>query len=226
MHGTSTGARVARVTFLAVGLCAPGLALAQRGSASSDSASSDSAPASFVRAPAATLLASPRAPNRPFVVAPPRAVEYSDWYGRRLTVHRWASYTMLPLFAAQYVLGDRILDQKTDAYRGVGDGVDPDTKRLHQITAGAVGGLFTLNTVTGLWNLYDARRDPIARRQRTVHALTMLTADAGFVLTGFVAAKRASDKGPPEARAHRNIALGSMAVATAGAALMWFARDE
>ena len=83
------------------------------------------------------------------LVEQPRAVEYGDWYGRRLTVHRWASYTMLPLFAAQYVLGDRILDQKADAYRGIGRGVDPDTKKLHQVTAGAVGGLFTLNTVTG-----------------------------------------------------------------------------
>jgi hypothetical protein len=170
-----------------------------------------------------TLASPPAAMDAP---DQPRAVEYSDWYGRRLTVHRWASYTMLPLFAAQYVLGDRILDQKVDAYAGVGSGVDPDTKRLHRIAAGGVGGLFALNTVTGLWNLYDARRDPNGRRQRTVHALSMLAADAGFVVTGFVAAKDASDRGPPEARRHRNYALGSMAIATAGAALMWFARDE
>jgi hypothetical protein len=207
---------------LVVGLAVPALALAQP----------DSSATSFVRLPEATLAAQPVLP--PALAPPtgtrvpeqPRAVEYSDWYGRRLTVHRWASYAMLPLFAAQYVLGDRILDQKVDVYRGVGDGVDPDTRRLHQVTAGAVGGLFTLNTVTGLWNLYDARRDPAGRRQRTVHALSMLAADAGFVVTGFVAAQTASDRGPPEARTHRNIALGSMAIATAGAALMWFGRDE
>ena len=157
--------------------------------------------------------------------AQPRAVEYGDWYGRRLTVHRWASYTMLPLFAAQYVLGDRILDQKTDAYAGIGNGVDPTTKRRHQFVAGGVGALFTLNTVTGLWNLYDSRRDPAGRRLRTVHALTMLAADAGFVTTGLIAS-RASDEGPPEARTHRNVALGSMGIATAGAALMWFRGDR
>jgi hypothetical protein len=188
--------------------------------AQADSALAARAPDPRLGVPvAATRAASP-------ADAQPRAVEYSDWYGRRLTVHRWASYTMLPLFAAQYVLGDRILDQKTDAYRGIGNGVDPDTKRLHQITAGAVGGVFALNTVTGVWNLYDARKDPNDRGRRTVHALTMLAAEAGFAVTGFVAAKDASDKGPPEARRHRNIALGSMAVATTGAALMWFARDD
>ena len=156
---------------------------------------------------------------------PPRAVEYSEWYGRRLTVHRWASYTMLPLFAAQYVLGDRILDQKTDAYAGVGNGVDPTTKRRHQWVAGGVGALFTLNTVTGVWNAVAARRDPNGRALRNTHTALMLAADAGFVTTGLLAS-RASDQGPPEARAHRNVALGSMGLATAGAALMWFRRDD
>src|SRR5215211_3028151 len=44
----------------------------------------------------------------------PRAVEYSDWYGRRLTIHRYGSYVMLPLFAGTYLLGDRLLDDNAD----------------------------------------------------------------------------------------------------------------
>ncbi|HEV2736508.1 MAG TPA: hypothetical protein VGV85_16800 [Longimicrobiaceae bacterium] len=39
----------------------------------------------------------------------PRAavVEYGEWYGRRLAIHRTASYTMVPLFVAQYAAGRR-----------------------------------------------------------------------------------------------------------------------
>src|SRR5665213_2650132 len=40
----------------------------------------------------------------------PRAIEYSDWYNTRLTIHRWGSYTMLPLFAGEYYLGNRLLN--------------------------------------------------------------------------------------------------------------------
>jgi hypothetical protein len=156
---------------------------------------------------------------------PRRSVEYSDAYYRRLTVHRWASYTMLPLFAAQYVLGDRILDQKTDAYAGVGNGVDPAARRRHQVVAGGVATLFAVNTVTGVWNAIEARGDANGRARRSTHVLLMLAADAGFVATGLIAS-RASDQGPPQARTHRTVALGSMGVATAGAAVMWFRGDR
>jgi hypothetical protein len=37
------------------------------------------------------------------------AVQYGDWYYRRLTVHRIGSYTMLPLFAAEWSLGQNLL---------------------------------------------------------------------------------------------------------------------
>ncbi len=34
--------------------------------------------------------------------------EYSDAYGTRLTIHRWASYAMLPLFVAQFAAGEEL----------------------------------------------------------------------------------------------------------------------
>lgn len=155
-----------------------------------------------------------------------RAVEYGDGYARRLAVHRYASYAMVPLFVGQYVLGDRLLDQKRAVFAGRrNEPVDAGLRTAHGVTAAGVGVLFGVNTVTGLWNLYEARHDPNGRRRRTAHVLTMLVADAGFVATG-VMGSRGSANTPREAAQHRNVALGSMAVAVAGASIMWMRDDR
>lgn len=137
------------------------------------------------------------------------AVEYSDWYARRLEIHRIGSYTMLPLFGAEYVLGNQLIHGNS------GSGIKP----AHVAVATGIGALFTVNTVTGVWNWWDSRSDPAGRTRRTLHALTMLAADAGFVWTGAIAdgAKRSDSN----ARQHRNVALGSIGVATIGTAMMW-----
>ncbi len=54
-------------------------------------------------------------------------------------------------------------------------------------------GVFGVNTVTGLWNLWDARNDPDGRTLRTVHALTMLAADAAFSYAGSTLAGQAQN---------------------------------
>ena len=151
-----------------------------------------------------------------------RAVMLSDWYGRRLTLHRYGSYAMLPLFAGQYLLGQRLLSQKD----GVFDGtrrvpIDANVRSTHRTVALGVATLFTVNTTTGLWNAWQARNDGSASRRRTLHMLSMLSADAGFVVTGLMAS-RAVERRPSDARAHRNVALASMGLATVGATLMWF----
>jgi hypothetical protein len=158
-----------------------------------------------------------------------RAVEYSDWYARRLAVHRIASYTMLPLFAGEYVLGQQLINQQNGAARGT-DYVRSSTRNLHQLTAGGIATLFGINTVTGLWNLYDSRHDPAGRSLRVTHTVLMLAADAGFVVTGVIAGKAKShvtaDGGvTSNASAHRNAALVSMGIGTIGTAIMWFHRD-
>ena len=80
--------------------------------------------------------------------------------------------------------------------------------------------LFTVNTATGLWNLWDARSDPAGRTRRTIHSLAMLAGDAGFVWTGAIAgqAKHSS----VAAVQHRNVALGSIGVSTLCTAMMLF----
>jgi len=148
----------------------------------------------------------------------PRAIEYSDAYYTRLTIHRYASYAELPLFATEYALGQRILNgQRT------GDFASSGTRTAHKIVAGGLGVLFAVNTVTGVWNLYEARHDPAGRTRRDLHALSMLLADAGFLWTASLAhGARETEAG---ANRHRNAAIASISVATASTLMMWLWKD-
>jgi hypothetical protein len=143
----------------------------------------------------------------------PRSIEYSDWYARRLEIHKVASYTELPLFAAEYYLGQKLLN---------GDGTDSQ-KNMHQLVAGGLGVLFTVNTVTGVWNLYESRQDPSDRKRKYVHSALMLASDAGFAWAGAIGG---GAKNSASTRSlHKNIAIGSMAMSTIGTAMMWFWKD-
>jgi hypothetical protein len=141
----------------------------------------------------------------------PRAIEVSDWYGRRLTIHRSLSYTVIPVFAVQWFAGERIYKHGNQA---------PDwAKTTHRAGATALAGIFTVNTVTGLWNLWDSRHTPQGRGLRTIHALSMLAADAGFTYAG-VKLSRDAETDFNKRREHRTIALSSMAVTVVSALAM------
>jgi hypothetical protein len=145
--------------------------------------------------------------------ARPRAVEVSDWYGRRLTIHRTLSYSVIPVFAAQWVAGERLYKHGNQA---------PDwAKTTHRAGATALAGIFTVNTVTGLWNLWDSRHTPMGRTLRTVHALSMLAAEAGFTYAGVKLSKEA-ETDFNKRREHRTIALSSMGVSVASGLVMKF----
>ena len=150
----------------------------------------------------------------------PRAIEYSDWYYRRLTIHRYASYAMLPVFAGEYVYGQKLLKARTDAVGGRGDRISDTDRGIHQLFAGGVAVLFGVNTLTGGWNLYESRHDPSGRALRVTHSLLLLTSDAGFAATGLIAGE-ANHGDVSRARTHRDVALASMGVATLGTAMMW-----
>lgn len=143
----------------------------------------------------------------------PRPIEYSDAYATRLTIHRIGSYTMLPLFATEYVVGQKLLNDSPPA-----SWVRP----THQTVALGLGALFTVNTVTGAWNLWDSRSDPAGRTRRIVHTTLMLAADAGFAITGALGSERASAN---QRIQHRNVAIGSMALSALGTGIMWFWKD-
>jgi hypothetical protein len=142
--------------------------------------------------------------------ARPKAVEYSDGYYKRRQIHFIASFATLPLFATQVVLGQKLYDGSTGSVR-----------TAHIAVASSIAALFAVNSVTGVWNLWEARKDPMHRAKRLTHGLMMLGADAGFVVTGMLA----PDEGEVGDRAaHRAVALSSMGVATASYLLMLLTR--
>ena len=93
------------------------------------------------------------------------------------------------------------------------------------------GGTFCCNgeespdfrpTVTGTWNLIEARKDPNHRARRLAHGLLMLGSDAGFVAT---AAMKPDDDDESARSAHRAMAFTSIGMATAGYLIMLFGGD-
>jgi hypothetical protein len=132
--------------------------------------------------------------------------EYSAAYYKRLDIHRIGSYTMIPLFVFQTIAGSRLYDEGIFAPRWARTG--------HPIAAAGVGVLFAVNTVTGLMNLYEGRKDPEERRRKIFHATMMLAADAGFAATGILGARAAN--GGDGRELHRTVALTSVGVAVLG----------
>jgi len=180
-------------------------------------APTDSSASWYRRAAIDTRLIQPTARDWNTDTLPRRrhaAVEYSDWYYRRLRLHKWGSYAELPVFAAEYWLGNKLISRSSVP----GSWVKP----THATVAGVLGGLFTVNTLTGVWNLYDSRHDTDQRALVWSHSALMLGADAGFAVTGLLA----GDAGGTTANAnrHRNAGLISMGFAAAGTFLMWAAR--
>lgn len=152
--------------------------------------------------------------------APPATViDYSDAYRTRAKIHKIASFTTLPLFAAEAVVGQKLYNARMNFE-------DTSTlKTTHLALATGIGGLFGVNTVTGVWNLVESRHDPNHRTIKWVHGLLMLGADAGFLATA------ATGPGDHErffggdsngASTHRAMAFTSISAATAGYLIMLF----
>jgi hypothetical protein len=159
------------------------------------------------------LSAAPSRANEaalPAMSPDPQAIEHSDAYYTRLTIHRYGSYAMLPLFAGQYYLGNKLINGTSDSW----------VKPTHQKVAYAVAGLFVSNTITGVWNAVESRHEREGRGRRLLHGGLMLAAEAGFAYTGIKLSQDASDLSD-HAREHRNAALVSMGIATTGTLVMW-----
>jgi len=135
----------------------------------------------------------------------PKVIEVSEWYSRRLTIHRYVAYGTLPVFAAQWAAGKRLYDDSKEAPTWA--------KTTHRVGATTLAGAFTVNTVTGLWNLWDSRSVEQGRVLRTAHALTMLAADAAFTYAGAKLSDEA-EQSAAKRKEHRTIALSAMALTT------------
>lgn len=149
---------------------------------------------------------------------PPKAVEYTDAYRLRAKIHKYASFATLPLFVTEAALGQSLYND-TPTTRSSNRG-------LHGAIGSAIGVLFAVNTVTGVWNLWDGRHDPAGRKLRFLHGILMMAADVGFLATANAVPNRHSLNGllnyETDKATHRNIAYASMGVATIGYTIMLF----
>jgi hypothetical protein len=142
----------------------------------------------------------------------PVAVEYSHGYQVRLRIHKDASYAMLPLFAAEAFVGEKLFKNPNSG----------GLKTAHAWLNVGILGLFGLDTITGVWNLKEGWHDSNGRVRRLVHSLLMLTADVGFVATDRLAPNRRVVAAGGSASTHRNVAIASISAATVGYAIMLF----
>jgi hypothetical protein len=140
----------------------------------------------------------------------PVAFEYSDAYHTRRKIHLYASFAMVPLFVTQYALGDSLYTNATE-----------DKRTAHIVVGSGIGTLFGINTVTGVWNLWEGRKDPTRRARRLTHGIMMLSADAGFLATAMLAP---GEDGSGNRSTHRAVALTSMGVAVASYVFMLLTR--
>jgi len=156
--------------------------------------------------------------------APPRRpvpIEYSEGYKTRAKIHKIASFATLPLFVANYFVGQ-------DLYNNPGD---ESKKGLHAGLAATTGVLFGVNTFTGAWNLWEGRKDPNHRTRRMTHGLLMMAADAGFLATAMLAPESedheldGSHTATDGRSTHRAVALTSMGIATVSYLIMLFGGD-
>lgn len=145
-----------------------------------------------------------------------RAVEVSEWYGRRLTLHRRLSYTVIPLFGFQYAAGMQVWEK--------GAAAPAWARRGHRIGAATIGSVFLVNTVTGAWNLWDSRAATEGRTRRYLHATSMFLADAGFAWAGAKLSEEA-ERSFEKRRLHRTVALTSIGLTMASGLVMYFTND-
>ncbi len=156
----------------------------------------------------------------------PKAIEYSNGYHVRLKIHQIGSYLELPLFAAELIVGQKLANNEKNSIPSSGA-----LRSTHRTLAAGLGILFGVNTVTGLWNLWESRKDPAGRTRRMVHSVGMLLADAGFFATASVRPEHERFEfqnqtgSGSNTNTHRSLAIASASLATASTLMMWLWKD-
>lgn len=175
-------------------------------------AADETAPVATVVAPLAIPVDVVAAAAQDAAAPPPKAFEYSDAYHTRAKIHKYASFATLPLFVTEGILGQSLYNDPTSG-----------KKTAHLAVATGIGTLFGINTVTGVWNLVEARKDPNHSGRRWVHGLLMLGADAGFLATAATGPGGHEEFTVDDGRStHRALAFTSISMATAGYLIMLF----
>jgi hypothetical protein len=149
--------------------------------------------------------------------ARPKAFSYSNGYYTRRKIHKYASIATLPLVVSEAIVGQKLLDNKSS----------DSLRSTHSVLASGIAVLFGVESVTGAWNMWEARKNPSGRGKRMFHGILMLAADAGFVATAVTAPHREDDEqglSGDNASTHRAVAYASFGVATVSYLYMLFTR--
>jgi hypothetical protein len=164
--------------------------------------------------PDATASQNPGSAGQTQPASHPVATTYSSGYELRLKIHKYASIATLPLFATELALGQSLYNTPETGSK----------KTAHGIVGAGIVGLFGVNAVTGVWNLWESRDDPNGRKLRIAHSVLMLAASGGFVATTATAPSihRDSTVLTGNKALHRDLAIASISVGTVGYVLMLF----
>ena len=151
------------------------------------------------------------------------AVRLSYSYYRRLDLHRWVGYAVPPLFLAEFVAGDKLLKEGSEAPLWA--------EKSHKPIAYALAGIFTFNTITGVWNLVEAGKVESGKSRRWVHSIVMLAASGGFIYAAQIApntkdidARIAAGKRGGWTK-HKIVAVSSIGLATVAHAMMFIWKE-
>ncbi len=151
------------------------------------------------------------------------AVRLSYSYYRRLDLHRWVGYAVPPLFFAEFLAGEKLLKEGSDSPLWA--------EKSHKPIAYALAGIFTFNTVTGVWNLVDARKVESGKNRRWVHSILMLASSAGFIYAAQIAPSTAEIDARIAAgkrggwTPHKKAAVASIGLATVAHAMMFIWKE-
>lgn len=141
------------------------------------------------------------------------AFEYSDAYKTRAKIHKYAAVATLPLFAAEFYLGQSIYNTPSDG-----------KKNAHIAIGTGIIGLYAAQGVTGVWNMVEANKDPNGHKRRLIHGILMLASGAGFAITPMTAPGHRDrlELGTSSAGTHRAVAFTSIGIGSAGYLMMVF----
>ena len=142
----------------------------------------------------------------------PVAIEYSDAHETRAKIHKYVSWAALPLMATEFALGEKLYNDPNS--------LDSSSRGVHGAVGAGLIGVFGVQSITGVWNLVESNQAP-GRTKRLVHGLMMLAAEGGFVAAAVTApGHRNLVTFDADKATHRDIAIVSLGVGTAGYLLM------
>jgi hypothetical protein len=152
--------------------------------------------------------------------ARPVAIEYSDAHETRAKIHRYVSWAVLPLMATEFALGQSLYNDPnstTSNLRGV-----------HGAVGAGLIGVFAAQSITGVWNLLEEGGAP-GQKKRLVHGFMMLAAEGGFIAAAAMAPGHSRNdlvNFDANKSTHRNVAVVSIGVGTAGYLLMLLTKNH